>query len=112
MRDVKIRSIDQDCISNVAIVDLLPGGFDVAINSVREAEKKSGEESILLNYVNPREDRVVIYCTACRSAREFIYRIKAVNKGQFTVPPVQAESMYNPLLLSRGKSGKMVVGEK
>jgi uncharacterized protein YfaS (alpha-2-macroglobulin family) len=120
---VKIRSIDLGDVENVAIIDLLPGGFEVVIDSVRQPQQNSFSYNealekkrdrwnwIPVDYVDAREDRVVLYGTASSRLREFVYRIKAVNKGQFIVPPVQAESMYNQRLISRSLGGRIVVAE-
>jgi len=120
---VKVRAIEESLLTNVAIVDLLPGGFEVEIESVRAAEAGTCEalfekskaprwELIPVSSVDVREDRVVIYGNAFGKVREFVYRIKAVNKGRFTVPPVQAESMYRREFQSRGTGATIVVGDK
>jgi hypothetical protein len=41
-----------------------------------------------------------------------VYRIKATNKGRYTIPPAFAESMYNRMVRARTLSGTMVVEEK
>ena len=46
------------------------------------------------------------------SAREFVYRIKATNKGKYVVPPAFAESMYDRTVRARTLSGTMIVEEK
>jgi uncharacterized protein YfaS (alpha-2-macroglobulin family) len=50
------------------------------------------------SYVEPREDRVLIYATANRDVQQFVYRIRATNEGKFTIPPSYAESMYDRAL--------------
>lgn len=116
---LKLRAIDRVYIENIALVDLLPGGFEVAIDSVRAAENGIVKNAESLRWklfdvdsVDAREDRIVVYGTATRAAREFVYRIKAVNCGQYTVPPAQAESMYHRELWSRSLGSQITVEEK
>lgn len=148
---LKIRSIEQGGLHNVAIVDLLPGGFEVVRDSIRPvavrapeirrrayAEEESdgateGEEegeqdepsgsyrrepahpsevnsgSFPADYVDIREDRVVIFGHAVSNAQEFTYRIKAVNQGVYTIPPVFGESMYDRRVQARGMGAKISV---
>jgi len=125
----KMRSVKSGYHSNVAIVDLLPGGFDVVIEKSRPAsksaqvqeqrseerageggEEQSGEQESRKRWDSPigtaastwqpdfvdiREDRVVLFGSVGYSAQEFVYRIKATNKGKYVIPPAFAESMYN-----------------
>jgi hypothetical protein len=139
----------------VAIVDLLPGGFEVvleksrrtaeqieprqSISRERSPEQEEGEsegeaeerESIdnesdahwdspigtdrstwSPEFVDLREDRVVLFGAVGPSAQEFVYRIKATNKGKYVVPPAFAESMYDRSVWARTLAGTMVVEEK
>ena len=42
----------------------------------------------------------------------FTYKIRAENKGVYTLPPVQAEAMYNRSLQAHSAGGVMVVEEE
>ena len=63
--------------------------------SVRESEKNASKGDNRIDYVDSREDRIVIYATARSSLTAFTYKAKLVNSGTFVVPPVFAESMYD-----------------
>lgn len=147
----KMRSVKSGYHSNVAIVDLLPDGFDVVIEKSRpasspasspsqvqeqrnEEEEGEGEEeggyrergtrkrwdspigtdasTWQPDFVDIREDRVVLFGSVGDSAQEFVYRIKATNKGTFVIPPAFAESMYNRAVRARTLPGTMMVEEK
>ncbi|MBI5209409.1 MAG: alpha-2-macroglobulin [Elusimicrobia bacterium] len=60
-------------------------------------------------YADVREDRVVLFGTVGAQAQEFVYKIRATNKGAFSVPPVFAEGMYDRGVQARGVAGKMTV---
>jgi uncharacterized protein YfaS (alpha-2-macroglobulin family) len=64
------------------------------------------------DYVDIREDRMVLYGTVQPTLQEYVYRVKAVNRGTFVVPPVFAESMYDRSVQARGLPGKIKVEGK
>ncbi len=51
--------------------------------------------SMMVEYADAREDRIVIYTSLDASVREFTYKIKAVNIGKFAVPPTFGEDLYD-----------------
>jgi uncharacterized protein YfaS (alpha-2-macroglobulin family) len=102
---LRIRTTGNQLISHIAVIDLLPGGFEVVPNSV----KAKNTVNSYLNYYDVREDRIIFYLTAAPDAQEYTYSIRPVNKGVFTVPPVFAVSMYNPRIVGKTLSQKMVV---
>jgi uncharacterized protein YfaS (alpha-2-macroglobulin family) len=100
-----IRSVAGGAISNVAIVDLLPAGFEILDSSLRP-----GVSTITgVDYVDLREDRAVFFATVPNSALEIDYQIKSCNRGEFVVPPVYAESMYDRKVKGRGVGGHITV---
>ena len=102
-----MRSVKNETFTNVAIVDLLPGGFEVVGSSLQP-----GVSSINgIDYVEVREDRAVFFGTASESVLEINYQIKSSNRGEFIVPPVFAESMYERKVKGRGVGGKITVTE-
>ncbi|KTD20064.1 Alpha-2-macroglobulin [Legionella lansingensis] len=97
---IQLRALDDRYLSNVAIVDLLPGGFEVVRDSVHSEN---------LDYVDIREDRVIFFTSADSSAKQLVYRIKATNVGHYQVPAIIAESMYNPGIRANGAATTMEV---
>lgn len=109
---LKIRSNSENYLTNLAIVDLLPGGFEVVQQTAPPAEGSNDEEeendeggwrspltlggsSWYPEYSDIREDRVIIYGSATKEVKEFIYQIKATNVGTYLIPPAFGEAMYN-----------------
>jgi uncharacterized protein YfaS (alpha-2-macroglobulin family) len=101
---IRFRSLSMRKITNVSIVDLLPGGFEVARSSIEPGQHTCG-----CDYVDVREDRVLLYTTAGPGVSEISYQIKATNRGRFTVPPIFAESMYDRGIKARGLGGSLTV---
>ena len=92
------RARGTDFVPNVAITDLLPGGFvvdgDVTGNAV---------------FTQVRDDRVVVFADVSRSGETFEYRAQLTTSGEFNVPPIHAESMYNPGVNATGDAEKFTV---
>ena len=128
---IKIRAMDGN-VDDVAIVDLLPGGFEpvlqaeanVTESAIEEGYEGDGEYPQASSWTSPlvigggwqpsyadiREDRVIFYGAVTNTITEFTYKIKASNSGQFVVPPAYAESMYNRLLQARSLPSSLTVG--
>jgi alpha-2-macroglobulin len=104
---LQARSLGDESITNVAVIDLLPGGFEVVGTSLQP-----GVSTIAgVDYVDVREDRAVFYGTVSSSVLEINYQIKSSNRGEFTVPPIFAESMYERAIKGCGVGGKITVTE-
>ncbi len=77
-----------------------------------EAQKKSERtrlNPLAADFVDKREDRVVVYATITRELSELTYRIKAINQGTFMVPPAFAEGMYDRSKKYQGRSKMITV---
>ena len=102
-----VRSLQREPITNVAVIDLLPGGFEIIDSSAR-----TGVSPIHgVDYVDVREDRAVFFVTVPTNSLDIDYQIKSCNRGQFIVPPVFAQSMYDRNVKGRGVGGKITVTE-
>ena len=79
-------------LQNLAIVDLLPGGWEVEQGSLHPGPGGApGADS-----VDMREDRNIIYCS-----------VSGQQTQQFTVPPAFANSLYRPAVQARSPAGKL-----
>ncbi len=87
---LRVRTLDGEYRTNVAVVDLLPGGFEVERESVTRTAHGWQPD-----YVDIREDRVVYYGSFDSNVRELTYKVKLTAAGRFIVPPTHAESMYD-----------------
>ena len=141
---LRVRSLD-GYASNVAIVDLLPGGFEAVMQTVASPgnaqnghdNDEGGDEGegdmegqggtpaaaatgfslpiampgsdLPLTYGDVREDRVVLYADLGPDVHTFIYAVKATNAGEYIVPPIAAESLYDRAVRAVGVPSKMSV---
>ncbi len=117
---LKFRTIGRDFVPNVALVDLLPGGFEPVLNPIDAPEVQPAKKGAFVNrlgnvggwnveYADVREERVVLYGSVNASVSEYRYRIRATNVGTFIVPPAYGESMYERDVQARSLPGKIVV---
>jgi len=129
---IKIRATESDSVGSVAIVDLLPGGFEPVLTpppapepaAEGGSEETSAEQPAwrspigtpsstwALEYADVRDDRVVIYGAAQRNVEEFVYKIRATNAGTFVVPPAYGESLYDRTVQARSLGAKIEVTKK
>jgi alpha-2-macroglobulin len=102
---LRVRGVGDREIGNVAVLDLLPGGFEVVPESIQTGGCSFGG----IDYADVREDRIAAFGTITNDVTEITYRIRATNKGTYAVPPPQAEAMYHLKIRARGASGQMTV---
>jgi uncharacterized protein YfaS (alpha-2-macroglobulin family) len=88
---LNFRSLSSNDYRDVAIVDLCPAGLETEIDSVRKEERAAWSA----DYVDIREDRIVIYGTLSSRVASFSYRARAINAGSFTTPALFAEALYD-----------------
>jgi len=100
---LRVRS-DGALRSNVAVVDMLPGGFEVVVDSVRDnySDWYSDHKDI-------REDRVVVYGSFANQLTEISYQVRLTSSGSFIAPSAFATSMYNRSIQARTRPGRFDV---
>ncbi|WP_322980527.1 alpha-2-macroglobulin [Pseudomonas sp. C11] len=116
---LRLRAKDFDQVSQIAVVDLLPGGTEPVYNPSASSNGDSpdwippvGEMAMSdwhPEFADVREDRVVLYGTVYRNATSFVYRVRATNAGTFGTPPAYAEGMYDTTLQARSKAGTLEI---
>ncbi|MBI2380524.1 MAG: alpha-2-macroglobulin [Gammaproteobacteria bacterium] len=134
---LRARAIERDSVSQVAVVDLLPGGVEPVVNApapepvANPEDGGEGEEcpdgcdseepvwvspvggkdgsDWRLEYADVRDDRVVLYGMLSRDVATYVYRVRATNAGHFTAPPPYVEAMYEPMLQGRGQGGSLEI---
>jgi uncharacterized repeat protein (TIGR01451 family) len=92
-----VRNLTARHLSDLAVIDLLPAGFEVVTGDLR-----SGANTVPgTSFVELREDRSLFYLGIAGNGEWKVrYRMKAVSPGSFTVPPALVEDMYD-----RGRHG-------
>ena len=111
--EITVKSLNWN-LENVVVVDMLPAGFE--IENARLASRTGipwlKTQDFKPDYVDIRDDRIVFFGAFPRQReRKFHYALRAVTRGEFTVPPVTAEAMYDPANASVASGGKIKVIE-
>lgn len=111
--EVTVKALNSN-LQNVVVVDMLPAGFE--IENARLASRAGipwlKNQDFKPDYVDMRDDRLIFFGTFPRQReRKFHYALRAVTRGDFTLPPVSAEAMYDPVKSSVASSGKIKVTE-
>ena len=99
-------------LQNVAISDLLPGGFEVENSRLTEnSQYRFISRSDVPTYVDIRDDRINFYTNfePGDRMRVFYYVVRAVTRGEFQYAPVVAETMYDGNYYSASGLGTMRV---
>ena len=97
---LRVRSTQRQRLTNVAVTDLLPGGFEIVADSVQGRG---------IDYQDVREDRLVVYGAFERTPKEIRYRVKAMSPGDFVAPGAHAAAMYRRGVHGRSAAGRFVV---
>ena len=103
---LRVRNISGRALSNIALLDLMPGGFEIEPDNL-----KPGPNALPgADYVDLREDRNTFFLTLPdANTRTFEYRIKPVCAGRFVIPPAFAEDMYDRATKARSTSSTVEV---
>jgi uncharacterized protein YfaS (alpha-2-macroglobulin family) len=102
----------QNHLENLAIVDLLPGGLE--IDNPRLANSGSltwiAQKNLTPSYMDIRDDRLVLFVSLKKRGKyDFYYALRAVSCGEFILPSVKAECMYEPELSSYASGGRISI---
>ncbi|MFO1522583.1 MAG: MG2 domain-containing protein [Kiritimatiellia bacterium] len=90
------REVDQ-----VAVEDLLPAGLEVENPVFKTSSSLPWLGELMkgpLLHVEHRDDRVLAFSGAFNGQLVFGYQVRAVTPGEFVLPAVSAECMYDPSL--------------
>ena len=103
--------------TNLALTHIIPSGWEVYNErmTVPEAEPQettdsSGNVSGQYTYQDIRDDRVLTYFNLRRGETKiFTIRLQATYAGNFILPSVQCEAMYDVNVQARSKAGRTTV---
>ncbi|HVT82260.1 MAG TPA: alpha-2-macroglobulin family protein, partial [Phycisphaerae bacterium] len=109
-------------LNNVVIEDLLPAGLEAENPRLQTAKRDEGTSTtqaatqprpLPVDRMDVRDDRIIMITYVPAGTSTFSYLARAVTPGNYTVPPVRAECMYDPAINSiNGGGAKIVVTPK
>lgn len=97
---------------NIIITDYLPAGFE--IENPRLASRQQidwiREKTDVIEYMDLRDDNLSLYVSLPKGrTKVFYYTLRAVSAGSFTLPPIKAEAMYDPSIVSISSHGNIKI---
>jgi hypothetical protein len=101
---LRVRTTNRERVDQIAVVDLLPGGVEPTLD--REAGPGS---TWTPQYVDRRDDRVILYGDAAKAAATYVYKVRATNAGTFQCPPAFAEGMYNRRITGMSQASRLEI---
>ena len=108
-----LENLTGDSVANIALVDRLPAGWELEnprLGRGGEAAWVDPGQAWVSDHMNLRDDRLEVFGTLeGGERREVVYQVRAVSAGTFTLPPVEAEAMYDPELKARQPGGEITV---
>ncbi len=109
--EIKMKALDKQ-LENVIIADLLPGGLEIENPRLESHADVSWiqNENFYPDYMDIRDDRLLLFVNLPEQREvTFYYAMRAVTVGNFVLPPIKGEAMYNPVYSSISSSGMIRV---
>jgi hypothetical protein len=108
--ELKLQSLGSGRVENVAVTDLLPAGLEIENSRLSSSARLPGTRSSSeVDHVDIRDDRLNLYLDVGVQPKVYYYTARAVTVGEFAVPGVYAEAMYDPSIMSRHGQDRMTV---
>jgi uncharacterized protein YfaS (alpha-2-macroglobulin family) len=102
---------NQGWLENLAVVDMLPAGFEIENPRLgKDASFPWTNNAVAPEYMDIRDDRIMLFVNLAESGTyNFYYTVRAVTCGEFVLPSIKAECMYEPEISSYSSSGQVRV---
>lgn len=99
-----------ELLSRMAVLELIPGGFEIDLSDDGLANRvslESGPNTWHPDFIDVQEDRIIFFGNLPQGTATFTYRLKPLSRGHFTVPAPYAEGMYDATKRFVGTSGSI-----
>ena len=109
--EISVKALTAN-LENVVVVDMLPAGFEIENPRL---ESRAGiswlpRKRFKPDYVDIRDDRLIFFGKfPRRKEQKFYYALRAVTQGEFILPPVTGEAMYDSSKSSVASGGRVSV---
>ncbi len=98
-----------EILPNIAIIDALPGATEAENPALATSAVESTAGTLATDSVQFEDDRVLVFASITNQPTTFEYHLRVVGRGDFTLPPIEANCMYDGSLASRHGGGRIVV---
>ncbi|MFT7519580.1 MAG: hypothetical protein ACI9MC_001722 [Kiritimatiellia bacterium] len=106
---ITLTNTSKERVQNIAMVDRLPAGWEIEnprLGRGGGADWLDENKLWKTDNMNLRDDRLEVF-GALNAGQEVqvVYGARAVTAGNYTLPPVEAEAMYDPNVWTRAPGG-------
>ncbi|MFH0924113.1 MAG: MG2 domain-containing protein [bacterium] len=107
--EIKVQSLSST-LENVVVTDLLPTGLEIENARLSTSASLAWiKQDITPDYLDIRDDRINIFLRIPAEEKSYYYTTRAVTVGNFKVPAIRAEAMYDPNIFSKADDGQLNV---
>jgi uncharacterized protein YfaS (alpha-2-macroglobulin family) len=110
-----IKNTSNKSQQNVALVDRIPAGWEIE-NTRQNAQSKRAMQRFYSkgawkrDYTDVRDHKIAVFGNlGRREERQVVYPVRATLAGEFTIPSVHAESMYDADVWARKKRESITI---
>lgn len=111
--ELTVKNTTAERVANIALVDRIPAGWEIEnprLGRDGDVEWVDRDSLWQADHMNLRDDRLEVFGHLEKGqSRKVVYAVRAVTAGRFTVPPVEAEAMYDPRVWAREGMASVVV---
>ena len=105
--ELKVKSTTGLTHSNVAILDVLPGGLEFELPNLATSARGDVKTLASVDNVEFRDDRLIAFSSVGAKPVVIQYLARAVVPGTWSVPALDALSMYESTIFGRGMGSEM-----
>lgn len=103
---------------NLALTHIIPAGWEIynerilaSVANPSNIANATADSRSPYTYSDIRDDRILTYFNLHRNERKtFTIRLQATYSGNFILPAIQCEAMYDTSVQARTKAGRTIVG--
>jgi uncharacterized protein YfaS (alpha-2-macroglobulin family) len=110
---VTIQNTTTGLLQNVALVDRFPSGWEIEnprLGRSQAIDWIDKDELWEPDHLEIRDDRLEVFgALRGRERKKVVYALRAVSAGRFSMPPAEAEAMYDPTFWARAAGGSVVI---
>lgn len=99
-------------VKNVAVTDMIPAGFEIENPRLSTSTNFNwkNKNKMKVDNMDIRDDRLVLFTDLISNKTyDFYYMLRAVNKGEYQLPVIGAEAMYDGEFHSYHGAGKIKI---
>jgi uncharacterized protein YfaS (alpha-2-macroglobulin family) len=114
---VRLQVNAKEHLDNVVILDLLPAGLEIenpqlkGSATVGTAIRQKHGRRIETDFIDRRDDRIIVFCSVQPGENVFDYVVRAVTPGEYTLPAADASCMYDPDIFSVNGRGTITIAQ-